>query len=226
MTEGYPSVSLSLETGGILVSQNHVYCKLGNNTIRDLTQDTIYTHPSSKQCNYTYTHPATKQCNYSPDLSECLQGTAFTYNIRANYQAITFNRVESVYVTLNNDPGFGQDETFYISNSSPCVVNVNIPTDIRWTGGLSLFFEVYVGYYNDYLAFGYVQVFNRSNWTAGTYTWQIPGEDLIVPLSESIRQDAGRQLYCRFRASDRAGANSPFYVTSLSWQISGARFSV
>lgn len=204
------AIPFALEVGGISVSNSKVYCKLGNNTIRDLTQDTIYTHP------------ATKQCNYSPDLSGCLQGTAFTYNITANYQAITFNGVDSVYIALNNAPNFGQDETFYISNSSPCVVNVNIPTDINWTGGLSLFFEACIGNIAD----GYVQVFDRSNWTAGTYTWQIPGEDLIVHLSESIRHDASRQIYCYFRASSRAGGASPFYVTGLSWQISGARFSV
>ena len=28
----------------------------------DLTADTKYIHPSSKQCNYTYTHPSSKQC--------------------------------------------------------------------------------------------------------------------------------------------------------------------
>lgn len=28
-----------------------------------------YTHPSTKQCNYSYTHPSTKQCNYTVDTS-------------------------------------------------------------------------------------------------------------------------------------------------------------
>ena len=60
---------VSLTTAQISVSNNHAYCKLGNGTVRDLTQDTIYTHPSSKQCNYSYTHPTSKQCNWTPDLS-------------------------------------------------------------------------------------------------------------------------------------------------------------
>ena len=46
------------------MANSKVYCKLGNGTVRDLTQDnnTVYTHPATKQCNYTYTHPSTQQC--------------------------------------------------------------------------------------------------------------------------------------------------------------------
>lgn len=52
----------------MLITPNHVYA--GENRI-DLTKDTntVYTHPTAKQCNYSYTHPTTKQCNYAPDLS-------------------------------------------------------------------------------------------------------------------------------------------------------------
>ena len=46
-----------LTTGLIQVANSKVFCKLGNDTIRDLTQDTAYVHPESKQC------------DYSPDLS-------------------------------------------------------------------------------------------------------------------------------------------------------------
>ena len=35
----------------------------------DLTKDTAYVHPSTKQCNYAYTHPTSKQCNYNVDTS-------------------------------------------------------------------------------------------------------------------------------------------------------------
>lgn len=47
----------TLEFGGISVANSKVYAKLGNDTTRDLTQDTIYQHP------------AEKQCTWSPDLS-------------------------------------------------------------------------------------------------------------------------------------------------------------
>ena len=57
-----------LSTGQISVANNKVFCKLGNNEIRDLTQDTAYVHPATKQCNYTYTHPSTPQCNVSSRL--------------------------------------------------------------------------------------------------------------------------------------------------------------
>ena len=52
----------------MLITPNHVYA--GENKI-DLTKDTntVYTHPTAKQCNYSYTHPTTKQCNYAPNLS-------------------------------------------------------------------------------------------------------------------------------------------------------------
>ena len=38
--------------GKSVITPNHVYTKLGNGTIRDLTLDTntVYTHPSTKQC--------------------------------------------------------------------------------------------------------------------------------------------------------------------------------
>lgn len=62
-------VPQSLTHAGISVGSTAAYCKLGNGTVRNLCQDTVYTHPTSKVCNYTYTHPTTKQCNYTPDLS-------------------------------------------------------------------------------------------------------------------------------------------------------------
>ena len=48
-----------------------MFAKLGNGTVRDLTLDTntVYTHPSTKQCNYSYVHPASKQCTWTPDSS-------------------------------------------------------------------------------------------------------------------------------------------------------------
>ena len=43
--------------GKSIVTPNHVYTKLGNGTIRDLTldtnTDTVYVHPSYKVCNYS-----------------------------------------------------------------------------------------------------------------------------------------------------------------------------
>ena len=59
---------MSLTTGLIQVANSKVFCKLGNNKIRDLTQGTAYVHPATKQCNYTYTHPSTPQCNVSSRL--------------------------------------------------------------------------------------------------------------------------------------------------------------
>lgn len=67
-----------------------MYTKLGNGTIRDLTldtnTDTVYTHPSEKQCNYSYTHPTTRQCSRSGDAITDIK----TYTIDMNQTAITF----------------------------------------------------------------------------------------------------------------------------------------
>lgn len=57
----------SLTQAGISVGQSAAYCKLGNGTVRNLCQDTIYTHPSTKQCDYSYVHPTTKQCSWEPE---------------------------------------------------------------------------------------------------------------------------------------------------------------
>lgn len=43
----------------MIITPNHAY--IGPSKL-DLTADTKYIHPSSKQCNYTYTHPSSKQC--------------------------------------------------------------------------------------------------------------------------------------------------------------------
>ena len=48
------------------MADSKVYTKLGNGAVRDLTQDTIYNHPG------------TKQCNYEPDLSSCMIKTTIS----------------------------------------------------------------------------------------------------------------------------------------------------
>lgn len=53
----------------MIITPNH--CYMGSSKI-DLTKDTIYTHPTNKQCNYSYIHPTTKQCNYNVDTSKFL----------------------------------------------------------------------------------------------------------------------------------------------------------
>ena len=60
-----------LTHGLIQVANSKVFAKLGNGLVRDLTLDTntVYTHPTTKQCNYSYAHPTEKQCSYTPDLS-------------------------------------------------------------------------------------------------------------------------------------------------------------
>ena len=80
------SLLVSLTTGLIQVANNKVYCKLGNDTIRDLTQDndTIYVHPTTKQCNYSYEHPSEKQCDYEPDLSAYITRDEFESSGGAN----------------------------------------------------------------------------------------------------------------------------------------------
>ena len=84
-----------------------MYCKLGNDTIRDLTQDndTIYVHPTTKQCNYSYEHPSEKQCDYEPDLSAYITRDEFESSGGAN-------------LILGSVPT-GSNDVFTISFSKP-----------------------------------------------------------------------------------------------------------
>lgn len=61
-------VFLILRPGKLLLGNTKAW--FGSNKI-ELTKDndTVYTHPSTKQCNYTYTHPSSKQCTWTPDGS-------------------------------------------------------------------------------------------------------------------------------------------------------------
>ena len=70
----------------IQVANSKVFAKLGNGTVRDLTLDTntVYTHPTAKQCNYAYTHPTTKQCNYSVSVINNLTSSSTTAALSAN----------------------------------------------------------------------------------------------------------------------------------------------
>lgn len=49
-----PGYTFNLKEGKSVITPNHVYTKLGNGTIRDLTldtnTDTVYTHPAVQQC--------------------------------------------------------------------------------------------------------------------------------------------------------------------------------
>ena len=67
-----------------------MFAGLGSGTIRDLTQDTIYTHPIDKVCNYTYTHPSSRQCSFANDYIPLSQ----SYNI--NCTASTTSRDVSI----------------------------------------------------------------------------------------------------------------------------------
>lgn len=81
----------------MLLTPNHAFMKHGD-SIRDLTQDTntdtVYVHPSEKQCNYSYTHPITRQCSRSGDAITDIQ----TYNITTDDTAMTVS--EGSYIMI------------------------------------------------------------------------------------------------------------------------------
>ena len=64
---GYSTPShFILSNGKLLITPNHAY--IGPNKI-DLTADTKYVHPTTKQCNYSYTHPSKIQCSAASEIS-------------------------------------------------------------------------------------------------------------------------------------------------------------
>lgn len=81
-----------------------MYAKLGNGTVRDLTQDTntVYTHPATKQCNYSYTHPATRVCSVgSSEIPWTHIHTNCSINIKSTqYNTTEVYTVESIYNLL------------------------------------------------------------------------------------------------------------------------------
>lgn len=81
-----------LNNGKLVITPNHAY--IGPNKI-DLTSDTKYVHPSSKQCNYSYTHPNTKQCNYSVPIVNNLTSTSTTSALSAAQGKILNEKVQS-----------------------------------------------------------------------------------------------------------------------------------
>ena len=62
--------------GKSIVTPNHLYTKLGNGTIRDLTLDT--------NTDTVYVHPAEKQCNYNVDLSNYVTKSDLGASIKTN----------------------------------------------------------------------------------------------------------------------------------------------
>ena len=65
---------ICLTHGLIQVANSKVFAKLGNGTVRDLTLDT----------NTVYTHPTTKQCNYSVSVINNLTSSSTTAALSAN----------------------------------------------------------------------------------------------------------------------------------------------
>ena len=84
---------LILNNGKLLVTPNKVYA--GINKI-DLTKDTVYKHPTTKQCNYAYVHPTSKQCTWTPDASGLLWEKLLDINFTLNWSRNTSNRDDSI----------------------------------------------------------------------------------------------------------------------------------
>ena len=101
--------------GKSIVTPNHVYTKLGNGIIRDLTLDTntIYTHPSTKQCNYSYTHPTTRQCSRSGDAITDVR----TYTISRNTEVSINPGCYILAASINNVAKYDDLEVLIQGNS-------------------------------------------------------------------------------------------------------------
>ena len=60
----YPLIS-----GRIYVTESQIICGSRDGTANVLYPHSSYTHPSTKQCNYTYTHPSTIQCSAATEIN-------------------------------------------------------------------------------------------------------------------------------------------------------------
>lgn len=53
----------------------------------------MYTHPSSKQCNYTYTHPASKQCNAATVTADVIYNASNAISMPDEYNNVAYEKV-------------------------------------------------------------------------------------------------------------------------------------
>lgn len=84
-----------LTKGQISVGSTAAYCKLGNGTVRNLCQDTIYTHPSSQQCGpinvnnatgiLSVSNGGTGQTTISGLISTIVQSGGFVSSVSGSY---------------------------------------------------------------------------------------------------------------------------------------------
>ena len=56
-------------SGRIYVTESQIICGSRDGTANVLYPHSSYTHPSTKQCNYTYTHPSTIQCSAATEIN-------------------------------------------------------------------------------------------------------------------------------------------------------------
>ena len=83
--------TVSLTQGQISVANSKVYAKLGNGTVRDLTLDTntVYRHPSTKQCSWTPSSTGAKATQiYSGTLSLTSSSGSTTSSDRVLYKVL------------------------------------------------------------------------------------------------------------------------------------------
>ena len=158
--------------GKSIVTPNHVYTKLGNGTIRDLTldtnTDTVYTHPSYKVCNYSYSYPAEKQCNYNVDLSNYATKADLGASIKINVvnsvsSSITYTAAPSL--VMISFGGSSYEQIF-----GPFVIAQGF--SLSGDGGRGLY-----GWLNGYMsgsadADNYMQAFSRLSLSGTNLSWR------------------------------------------------------
>ena len=58
-----------MNSGRIYVTESQIICGSRDGTANVLYPHSSYTHPVTKQCNYSYTHPSTIQCNAASEIN-------------------------------------------------------------------------------------------------------------------------------------------------------------
>ena len=137
-----------LNTGKILVTPNH--CYIGPNKI-DLTADTKYVHPTTKQCNYSYTHPSKIQCSAASEISSlkssvssgkaqiasAITGKGVTTAADATFQQMATN-IGQIETATSIDLAVRNAATLTFSSftSNPSMTRVSGPTTMYYTASM------------------------------------------------------------------------------------------
>ena len=115
--------SADLSPAQISVAQSKVYCKLCDGSVKDLAQDTVYTHPTEKQCSW---EPSGEKYIFKTGTGSVTENIGAKYDFTIHISDIAtilhFSISGIIYDTSNADEYY--DTSIHVSYISGSAVNI------------------------------------------------------------------------------------------------------